>query len=85
MVPIASKHKGSSISSQKPLSWRLDAHPQQYCDPASLVPPFWAAAPKGQSPVEHRGGFPDILKGNISDLRRLIEVIDGRFEVLRKA
>ena len=29
-----------------------------------------------QCPVGHRGEFPNVLKGNISDLRRLIEVIE---------
>ena len=29
----------------------------------------------------HRGEFPDVLRGNISGLRRLIEVIEGRLEV----
>ena len=28
-----------------------------------------AAAPKGQCPVEHRGEFPDVLRGRITGLR----------------
>ena len=27
--------------------------------------PFWAATPKGQCPVGHRGEFPYVLRGNI--------------------
>ena len=42
-----------------------------------------AAAPKGRCPVGHRGEFSDVLRENISDLRRLIEVIEGGFEVWR--
>ena len=38
---------------------------------------------KGRCPVGHRGEFPDVLWGNISGLRRLIEVIEGGFEVWR--
>ena len=45
--------------------------------------PFWAAAPKGQCPVGHRGEFPDVLKGSISGLRRLMEVIEDGYEVWR--
>ena len=39
-----------------------------------------AAAPKGRCPAGHRGEFPDVLRGNISGLRRLIEVAEGRSE-----
>ena len=36
----------------------LEFHPlQRHCHHA-----FWAAAPKGQCPVEHRGEFPDVLR-----------------------
>ena len=42
-----------------------------------------AAAPKGRCPVGHRGEFPDVLKGSISGLRRLMEVIEDGYEVLR--
>ena len=40
-----------------------------------------AAASKGRCLVGHRSEFPDVLRGNISGLRRLIEVIEGRLEV----
>ena len=40
-------------------------------------------APKGLCPVEHRGEFPNIFGGNMSGQRRLIEVIEGGFEVRR--
>ena len=42
-----------------------------------------AVALKGQCPVGHRGEFPDILKGSISGLRRLMEVIEDGYEVWR--
>ena len=35
-----------------------------------------AAAPNSRCPVGHRGEFPDVLRGNISGLKRLIEVIE---------
>ena len=44
---------------------------------------FWAAAPKGRCPIGHRGEFPDVLRGNVTGLRRLIEFIKGGFEVWR--
>ena len=42
-----------------------------------------AAVLKGQCPVGHGGEFPDVLKGSISGLRRLMEVIEDGYEVLR--
>ena len=33
--------------------------------------------------VGHKGGFPDVLRMNISGLGRLIEVSEGGFEVWR--
>ena len=50
-------------------------------DPVKKWSESRAAAPKGRCPVEHRGEFPDILKGKISGLSRLIEVIEGGFEI----
>ena len=42
-----------------------------------------AAAPKGRCPVGHRGEFPDVLKGSISGLRRLMEVTEDGYEAWR--
>ena len=52
-------------------------------DPVKKWSESRAAAPKGRCPVGHRGEFPDVLKGSISGLRRLMEVIEDGYEVLR--
>ena len=39
--------------------------------------------PKGRCPEGGRGEFSDVQRGNTSGLRRMIEVIEGRFEVWR--
>ena len=38
-------------------------------DPVEKLSASRAAAPKGQCPAEHRGEFPDILRGHMSGLR----------------
>ena len=38
-------------------------------DPVKKWSESRAAAPKGRCPVEHRGEFPDVLRGHISGLR----------------
>ena len=38
-------------------------------DPVKRWSESRAAAPKGRCPVEHRGEFPDVLRGHISGLR----------------